>query len=433
MSAGTIERVRAAATTSWPLGTDASPRARGATVLIVLVWACVVGPQVVQSLTAPKVWRPITEGGVSLSAAAQTATTLGNGVLVLACGAVVVIRWRSLSTRGLGALTVVAAAWLWCVAGLVLAGDTPGAPVLIVPAVAVGLWVARPGPAHIEVLGWLTAVTATSSLVLGLIAPDAGIYTRAAAVAGEKPVSGFGILAGILPTGNTLGLALALGLPAVLFIRRGWLRWSSLAITVVALVLTASRASYLAAGIMAIAALAIVVVRRRAVFAAAWLAVLALASVLIPVLVTSGTAFTNRGGYWIFALDAWREQPWTGHGANFFKNVANSATNLGGHASDAHNQVVQLLVTGGVLLGVLVAVLVVLAGVKAVRAAAGGFAWPTLFLTGLFVVSLFEVTIGFVDRIALIPFALLPALVLVLGEFPSRGHAKPVDRGTIVT
>ncbi|NLF05399.1 MAG: O-antigen ligase family protein, partial [Actinomycetales bacterium] len=171
---------------------------------------------------------------------------------------------------------------------------------------------------------------------------------------------------------------------------------------------SASRTSLVALAAVGLAALGLVLVRDKGRFAAWWLAVVAACAIALPFVTRAPTAFTNRGGYWIASLESWRSSPWLGHGADFFKQIALGDENLGGHAYHAHNQVVHVLVTGGlVLAGIALAVLILL-GVRAVRWARRGFTWPVLVLTALAVTASFEVTIGLVDRLVCVPFVLVP-------------------------
>lgn len=380
-----------------------------------LVVAVTVGfllPLLVDSLQGVKQFRPITAEPVPDSPAVALAATAGNLLVLAACLAVLVVhrrRWRDL----LGPSALLVAAWAVALGVLLAHGaDVPRAVVLVPLLVAAGTLL-RPGRAAVAALGASTAGVAAVSVLLGLVLPSAGRYVRPETVADEKPVSALGILAGVLPSGNNLGVALALGLPAVLVLRRAWLRWTAVLVVVVALAWSTSRASWLAAGAaLATALLLHVAGRRRDLLAALVLGAAGTANLVLPFVVGDPTAFTNRATYWIAGIDAWLRSPVLGHGADYYTVVARDGGALGGFAYQAHNQTVQLLVTGGVVLLLLVAAALVAAGVRAVRAVPSD-AWPTTFLVALLGVSLFEVPLGVVDRVMYAPAALLP-LVLVL-------------------
>lgn len=410
------------------------PARRGAvterldTLLVVAVTVGFLLPLLVDSLHGVKEFRPITAAPAPDPAAVSLAATAGNLLVLVACLVVLVVhrrRWRDL----LGPAALLLGAWAVALGVLLAHGaDVPRAVVLVPLVVAAGTLL-RPGRAAAAATGATTAALAGLSLLLGLLLPDAGRYVRPEAVADEKPVGALGILAGVLPSGNNLGVALALGVPAVLLLRRAWLRWTALATVLLALAWTASRASWIAAGAALAAALVLHLAgRRRDVVAALALGAAGTANVVLPFVVTDPTAFTNRATYWVAGIDAWREAPFVGHGADYYTVVAREGGALGGYAYQAHNQVVQLLVTGGLVLLVLVAAALVLAALRAVRAA-GTDTWPTAFLVALLCTMLFEVPLGVVDRVMYAPAALLP-LVLVLAW--RRGADDPAPAPSAV-
>lgn len=385
-----------------------------------LVVAVAVGfllPLLVDSLHGVKQFRPITADPVPDPPVVALAATAGNLLVLLACLTVLVVhrrRWRDL----LGPSALLVGAWAVALGVLLAHGaDVPRAVVLI-PLVVAAATLLRPGRRAVEALGATTAGLAAVSLLLGLLLPSAGRYVRPEAVADEKPVGALGILAGVLPSGNNLGVALALGLPAVLLLRRAWLRWTALLVVLAALAWTASRASWVAAAAALGTALVLHLAgRRRDLLAALVLAAAGTANVVLPFVVQDPSAFTNRATYWIAGIDAWRQAPVLGHGADYYTVVARDGGALGGYAYQAHNQIVHLLVTGGLLLLLLVAGAVAVAAVRAVRAAPVD-AWPTTFLVALLGASLVEVPLGVVDRVMYAPTALLP-LVLVLAWRPA--------------
>jgi len=412
-------RLRRALTEPWPLGREPEPLRTAPGLLLALVWVTLVLPELVRSFLEPKVWRPVTDGENELTGVLDTLVSVCNVVLVLGCALAVLANLRRLPWRGVLPLLILGAAWLATVVPLLLADRPPRLAAVLVPTVATAVWAVRPQRGHVAVLGHATGLLALASLALGVLWPRGAIFERSALVEGEKAVSPWGILAGVLQTGNLLGLALALGVPSLLYVHRGWLRWTYLGATALAIAWSASRTGMIAVLLVALAALGLVLVREPRRLALPWLAALALGALLLPFVVRVPTAFTNRGGYWISSLDAWRESPWTGHGADWFKVLAQGEENLGGHAYHAHNQVVQVLVTGGALLMVLALAVLLVLGRRAVAWAGRGWAWPTLVLTALAVVASFEVPLGLVDRTGYVPFAMLPLAVLAFVE-PER-------------
>ncbi len=412
-------RLRLALTRPWPLGGEAEVLRRGPTVLILAVWLAILLPEIVRSFAEPKVWRPVTDGETELTGLLAPLTTACNAALVLVCAVVVLAGVRELPWRRVPLLALVLVAWLVTVVPLVVEGRTPRLTALIVPAVVTALWAARPQRGHIEVLGYLTGALAAVSITLGLVLPRTAIFERSELVEGEKAVSPLGILAGVLQTGNLLGLALAMGVASVLYVRRDRHRWAILALVALALVWSASRTSLVAVLALVLAGLGLTLARSPRRFASVWLPAVALVALVLPFVTRAPTAFTNRGGYWIAAVEAWRERPWFGHGADYFKLLATGEDNLGGHAYHAHNQVMQVLVTGGLVLSAIALVVVVVLGARAVRWSGVGLAWPTLVLTVFAVVASFEVPVGLVDRLVYVPFVLVP---LALVAFAAPEH-----------
>ncbi len=373
-------------------------------------------PMLADSLHGTKEFRPITAPAEPDPAIVSLAATAGNVLVLLACLAVLVVhrrRWRDL----LGPSALLVAAWALALGVLLAHGSDVPRSVVLVPFVVAAGTLLRPGRTAVAALGAATAVVATASLLLGLLLPSAGRYVRPDALADEKPVGALGILAGVMPSGNNLGIALALGLPAVLVLRRPALRWPALAVVLLALVWTASRASWLtAAGTLGTALVLHLVRQRRDLLASLALGAACTTNLALPFVVNDPTSFTNRATYWIAGITSWAEAPLVGHGADYYTVVAREGGELGGYAYHAHNQVVQLLVTGGIALLVLVAAAVLIAAIRAVRAAPTA-PWPTTFLVALLAASLLEVPLGLVDRGMYAPFALLP-LVLVLAWRP---------------
>jgi O-antigen ligase len=293
--------------------------------------------------------------------------------------------------------------------------------VVLIPLICVAFALLRPGLAAVRALGWVTAVLAAVSLVLAVVDPSAARYDLSADLADDKFVGSAGILAGPFGSGNNLGLALAVGLPSVLMLPRRWVRAVAVAVVLVALAWTFSRTSWFAAlAAVAVGAAVVLLPGLRRLGAAAVLSGLGLVALVLPWVTSSGTAFSNRGGFWAQGLEVWRERPLTGWGPDYYARVAQSADNLGGFAFHAHNQGVQLLVTGGVLLFAVVVAAFVWAGVRAVREAALGRPWAAMVMTALLVCATFEVPLGVVDRAMFFPFVLVPLCILLTSATPGQ-------------
>ncbi|HEY8721504.1 O-antigen ligase family protein [Pengzhenrongella sp.] len=392
--------------------------------LVATVWVAILLPQIAASLSVTKGFEPITEAPVASTPAVAAITTAANALAVLVCAAVVLVRLRTVALRRVPVLVALLAPWVIAAVQLAVLGRPPGAAALVFPAVAAAFWVLRPGPGAVRTVGYLTGLTALVSLALGAFVPSAGRYPAQEAGLG-KVIGPAGVLAGVMPSGNNLGLLLVVGLPTVLTIRRVSVRWTALGAVLLALAWTDSRTSWVAAVVVVLLLAALAWTRWPAVVAALGLGGLAAGGIILPFITTEPTAFTNRASYWIPTLAAWREHPLTGFGADYFKRLAKTAENLGGHAFQAHNEWVQLLITGGLLLTATVLVLLGIAAVRAVRLAADGTWWGAGWLAALLTVSILEVPFGFVDRTMFLAVVLVPLCLLICAD-PVGGRSRTV-------
>lgn len=155
----------------------------------------------------------------------------------------------------------------------------------------------RPALTAISTFGVTMAIT---SGLMTIIAPTAAI-SACTEKCGPLGV----IFAGALINGNALGLILALALPAVFLINRGWTRWLLTAYLAAMIAATGSRTA-----LNAVLVLAVVLVLsrpglkvealnlwRRAVIAVT-AGVVVFLSVFVPLSTTDPTAYTGRGYLW---------------------------------------------------------------------------------------------------------------------------------------
>jgi hypothetical protein len=398
--------------------------------LLWAVWSLVGLSQLALSVGEVKGYTPITGGAEKVAAWVAPFTDVCDALVLVACAAALVLGLRAdpsslRSPRRLGLLVVLLAPWVVLVAHSLATGGPVGPGVLPYPALAIAFWALRPRLAAVEAIGHQVVAAAVVSMALAVAVPSAGLYVGGAGFESEKLVSGLGILAGFLPTGNTLGGYLAIGLPSVLTIRRGWVRWAGLAATVVALAWSSSRTAWAAAAVVVVGLVALRVARGRVrtVLAVAALGGLALVAVLLPFAVTGSKQFNHRGGYWMFLRGQWTQDPVLGHGLDYFERLAASPVNLGGYAYHAHNVAMQVLITGGLLLAVLVVLLLAVAGRRAVALTGQGVDWAVLVLASVALVATFEIPVSFADYVKVNLAAMLPLLVLVTAREPAGERA----------
>ena len=220
---------------------------------------------------------------------------------------------------------------------------------------------------------------------------------------------------------------MAIGIVAAAFIPRRAIRLALIAATALAVLWTSSRSSLFA---LAIAAIIATLVRLTARGLRGWvvggvLAALAAVVVALPLTATTNEAFTNRGYIWRASLQAWAVDPWFGLGSQWYAQSARYANNIGSTAYHGHNIFVQLLVLGGIVNVVLVALLVATVAFAAVtRMVNGEGAAPAVLVAAILVSGSLEVSLSFVHLSSLLPVTAVPIGVVVLGA----SHPLPKRR-----
>jgi O-antigen ligase len=294
---------------------------------------------------------------------------------------------------------------------------------LLYPLLVLALWVLRPPLERLVVLGYLTAATAAISVLLGVLVPAKGVFSSLSGelISPEKQLLPWGLLIGPFTDSNNLGQFLCLGLPCLAFVRKPVLRAALILGVAFTIVWSSSRSSLGAVLAAGVATLLVLTVPRAARKVASTGLLLALTSlvVLLPLTVQNNTAFTNRGYIWRLSLDRWWAQnPLVGLGPRWYSETGKYANGIGNTAFHGHNELVQMLVTGGLVNIVLIAVLAWFVGTAAARFAAARQAYPTAFLAALLVSCTLEVSFGFVDRNFLLAVTVVPMAVLAFAPVP---------------
>ena len=390
-----------------------------ASVLFALVGAWAIVPKILQTLTAAKYRvrvdqaRPVPTALTSLATDVLTLALLGFFLLV------VLDALRRNPRRDLLGVTLLLAPWVWVhVRGYTL-GSMPSVSDLVYPAVGVAVWLLRPGLRHLRLLGYLAGAVAVVSLVIGIALPDQGVFRASdgSVIDEEKSIVPFGVLVGIFTHGNTLGQYLIMGLPLIVLIRQRRVRVVLLAVTVAALVWSAARSTIAGAAalLLVVAVLSLLPRDRRSVpYRLVLWGAFALVAAL-PFVTTDPNAFTGRGIIWSRSLMLWRDHRWVGLGSDFYSRIAQTTADLGGTVFHGHNEMVHLLVTGGVVLAVLVGLLVVAAVRRAADAPDGGTLGVAILLA-FAAASLLEVSLLFDGGSVFNPVLLLPLATLLVGE-----------------
>lgn len=401
--------------------------------LIWLTWAMVVVPRLAQSLTAPKHRTTVRSEGVGYSTVANLADSGLRYLLIGYCLLIIFTLVMNRSFRLSVMIVFFLAPWFVLVLRDVYLGDTPQINTFLYPLLGVAIWLMRPNVTHIKHLGYAVGATAVISIFLGFLLPDAGIYRAMTGelITPDKQILPWGILVGPFTSGNNLGQFLVLGLPAVFLIGRLRTRLILTGLIAFAIVWTSSRSSLIALGVC-LAVFGVLLVRHagiRGIFAVFAMITAGLVAVGLPIVTEDPLAFTNRGYIWDVSMRQWAQDPWFGHGSQWFSTISRYQTELGGYAFHAHNQSMQDLVTGGIVLaaalGLQMTVLIGLATRDAVRRRPV----PAVYLATLFVTCWFEVSFAIVDRLLLVPVTVLP-LAFVMFHVTGGGRAGSHAAGT---
>ena len=398
-------------------------------VLFLLVGAWAIVPKVLQTLTAAKYRVRVDQAAPPPTLLTSLATDALTVALLGFCLLVVLDALRRNPRRDLLGVTLLLAPWVWVeVHGFTLDASLSASD-LVYPAVVVAVWLLRPGLRHLRLLGWLAGAVAVVSLVIGIVLPDQGVFRAldGSVITEEKSLVPFGLLVGVFTHGNTLGQYLLMGLPLIALVRRRAVRNVLLLVSVAALVWSAARSTIAGAvALVVVAILSLLPLGRRAVpYRLVLCGAFGLVAAL-PFLTTASSAFTGRGVIWKDSLAAWREHPWVGLGTDFYTRVAQTSGGLGGTVYHGHNEGVQLLVTGGLVLAVLTGLLVVATIWRATDGPAGGLVGVAVLLA-LAGASLLEVSLLFDDNTVFDPVLLLPLATLLVGE-PLDAEPAPSGR-----
>lgn len=409
-----------------PGGWTLSERGRSmmGAVLSVAVWLFIAVPAAVQSVGAPKYRQVVGAPNPTMIHSAAVLQQFLLAVLAAVCFAAVMVSMPGVRlVRGLR-FTVMLAPWVYLVAHDYWVGYGPSLGSLLYPLVVVAVYFLQPPIASLRVVAHLTAFTAVVSMAMAMLWPSSAIYSDAIGgeIAADKQILPWGFLEGFLTQPNNLGQLLLLGMPTVLLLRSRSLRYLYAALVGLALVWTGSRSSIYTTLICLLAALVCVAARnasaatRRAI-GVWWGVVMSVVMVSLPLVATDPAAFSNRGYIWMLSLDAWASSPWLGLGSKWYGMLAATSANVGGSVFHGHNQFVQWLVTGGIVLVILVTFMIV----ALTRAAARAGVFGVVYVAALLGSCWLEVSIRFVEESPFIGVVAVPIAVLLFA--PDR-HAS---------
>jgi len=417
----------------WHVDLDRPPGRRHVdpiVVLMVITWTAVVLPRFVQSLTAPK-HAALVNDAIPYSSSTALLSHLLTVMVIGWCVVVVAQRLGDLPSDRRRVLVILLAPWFYLITRDLYSGVHLHLQDLEYPAIIIAVWVLRPPLRKLVVLGYLAAVLALISVLMGFFLTSKGIYhaRNGDLVPLDKKILPLGILVGPLTSENNLGQALVLGLPLIGLSRNRMLKLAVVLLTVFAVVWTSSRSSIGAMAVGGGIALALQVPGRklRQVLAAGMLLAAGLVMIALPVSTSSGTSFSNRGYIWITSLRAWSQHRVFGLGSRWFSTLAKYEEGLGGQAFHGHNTFVQMVVMGGAVCLVLVGAMAVVSLGSAVRWVGRGVNAPAVLLGTFFVSATLEWSFAFYDRDFLLAVTVLPMAMILLAERPDEDDPLGTD------
>ena len=417
----------------WHVDLDRAPRANQidqTVVLIVITWLAVVLPRFVQSLTAPK-----HEALINDAIPYSTVTSLLSHVLTVMvigwCVYVVARHAANLPTDRRRVLIILLAPWFYLITRDIYAGVHLHLQDLEYPSIVIAVWVLRPPIRKLVILGYLGAVLAVISILMGVFLKSKGLYhaTNGDLVPLDKKILPWGILVGPLTSENNLGQVLVLGLPLIGLAPSRLVRYGVIIVTAYALVWTSSRSSLAALAVGGVIAVALQVPGRklRQIIAAVLLMAAGLVMIAIPISTSVGSDWSNRGYIWIASLRTWSQHRFFGLGSQFYESLAKYEEGLGGQAFHGHNTFVQMVVMGGAVCLVLVAAMAVVSLGSAVRWVGRGVNVPAVLLGTFFVSATLEWSFGFYDRDFLLAVTVLPMAMVLFAQRPSDDEELASD------
>lgn len=397
---GGVERPGTTRTTTRTLRVALSPAERRrnrqgdqvATGLLVGVWLYVVG--------TPLLGRSI---GVDLNLL---------GELLIACltvlaAAVVVIWFADLVEAGMLAVAAAVAPACYVTMRAVYSGviDFHGLTIIVV---MLAIAAARPRVAVLHTLAVLLVVATIGALMLGFLRPELAIQMEGGEVterADKQLLPGLGILTGVSPHGNAMGQLLSMGLPLMILIQRRWVRFTAIGLMLFGLAWTASRGSMLTAAVALALMFGLPLITHRglrtSVERLAVAAAVFVCAALPWMMGLADDAFSARGGIWRGSTEVWLEQsPIFGLGPQWYTlRTFEASSPVINVAVSGHNQLVQLAVTGGMVLLALALIQTLAFVIATTGRRARHDVLATAVIAGLWVNGWLEYAMGYIDDV----------------------------------
>jgi O-antigen ligase len=141
---------------------------------------------------------------------------------------------------------------------------------------------------------------------------------------------------------------------------------------------------------------------------------------VLPFITHDPHDFTNRGLIWMKSIEWWHRNPFFGLGSDWYARVGATGDRLASSVFNGHNQLIHLLVTGGLVLVILVAVQLVVAAWRSGVLAASGHNVGVAYLATLAATGILEKSLVIVDNTSMFPVVVLPLAILMCGDYTPR-------------
>ncbi|WP_314454838.1 hypothetical protein [uncultured Microbacterium sp.] len=334
-----------------------SPGARAASLcLLLLFWlACVAGP-VAQTLTMS---RRVAVEGVRTTLAQAVVDALNVAFYVPAVVAVLVLVFRVVFVRNdVAPLLVLVIPWLWIILNEFMRGGRVSPQMILPIGVALTFWAMQTRVGDLKLYALLAALLTGVSMTLTVVAPTLMYMPQSFDAASDKSLTGLPLLAGFFSHPNSNGLFLVLALPLAHLFSRWYLRWTITGVILCGIVWSSSRTALFGAVVWLVVMLLSLLLRAslRRVLIVLLVGLLATVAV-IPLTTTDPEAYTERGAIWQFNLEQLHGAQWVfGLGHTWYVDhydLLKAA--LSTAASHGHNVFVHYVVTGGLILVLLIA------------------------------------------------------------------------------
>lgn len=398
----------------------------------VLIWGVAAWsllPRLVQSVSAPKVRSSVGVDNVSYTPIAAVSVRLTSYALLALVLVLVAAQVRRLPRSRFLLLGLMLLPWAIQIIRDMYLPLHPSRNDFVYPLVILTVWMIRPRVGTLRHLGYISIAVAVASLLIGVLYPASGIFrsTNGDFISEDKQILPMGILIGIFTQGNNLAQFLVLGGPALVFAKHRLTKVVGWALISFTMVWSASRSGLIALVALTMIALVIGVAvhRARMLTSITAMVVVVAAVVVLPLVTDDPTAFTNRGYIWTQSLRLSAGHRTFGMGSNWYSALAKTSGGLGPTVFHAHNEFLQLLVTGGVLLVLAVAVQFCAIAVRALALLSRGSSYGVLQLVTLGVTCTTEIALVYVDNFMLAAVVVIPIAYIAFGE------SEPIVRPSV--